>query len=105
MPVQANLLACDAPAPFANGRVFNVGTGHSHTLNDLYAALASILTFRHDAKYGAVRAGDIPHSLANIQRATDELGYVPAVSFHEGLKQTAAWYVEQGTARLTMAHC
>lgn len=41
--VQANLLACHAPEQVANGRVFNVGTGHSHTLTELYEALASTL--------------------------------------------------------------
>ena len=93
--VQANLRACHAPAASANGRVFNVGTGHSHTLNDLYAALASIFRFPHAPKYGPVRAGDIPHSLADISRARQELGYDPAVDFHAGLEKTAAWYVEE----------
>lgn len=93
--VQANLLACTAPSACATGRVYNVGTGDSHTLNDLYAALASSLGFAEAPRYGAVRPGDIPHSLADITRARTELGYNPAVSFREGLQLTAAWYVKE----------
>ncbi len=103
--VQANLLACHAPAPLATGRVYNVGTGHSHTLGELYATLASILGFQQPAQLGSVRPGDIPHSLADIHRATEELGYAPAVSFREGLEKTAAWYVEQGKNDLVLANC
>ncbi len=101
--VQANLRACDAPSQLANGRVYNVGTGNSHTLNDLYNALAQILGFHHGAKYGPVRAGDIPHSLAAIERAQTELGYEPTVSFHEGLEKTAAWYVQENAKSLVGA--
>lgn len=101
--VQANLLACHAPSEYANGRVFNVGTGQSHTLNDLYAALASILGFTQAPKYGPVRAGDIPHSLADISRARAELGYAPAVSFREGLEKTTAWYLQESEKHLAAA--
>lgn len=101
--VQANLKACLAPSEYAYGRVYNVGTGHSHTLNDLYAALAEILDFPHAPKYGSVRAGDIAHSLANIERARKELQYDPGVSFREGLEQTAAWYVSEHAKTLVPA--
>lgn len=93
--VQANLKACHAPSEIATGRVFNVGTGHSHTLNDLYHSLAEILNFPHAPKYGSVRPGDIPHSLADISRARQELGYAPSVDFREGLEKTTAWYVSE----------
>ena len=101
--VQANLLACEAPSEYATGRVFNVGTGHSHTLNDLYAGLASILGFKHAPNYGPVRAGDIPHSLADITRACRELGYEPKVDFRTGLEKTAAWYLKQSATTLVTA--
>src|SRR5216683_31018 len=45
--------------------------------------------------YGPERAGDIKHSLADITRATSELGYQPKAHFHEGLKKTVAWYLEE----------
>ncbi len=93
--VQANLLACAAPKEVATGRVFNVGTGHAHTLNDLYAALATILGFREQAKHGATRAGDVQHSLASIERSSSVLGYKPQADFHAGLEKTVAWYLEE----------
>ena len=91
--VQANLLACAAPDAVATGRVFNVGTGETHTLNDLFVQAADILGFREPALHGPLRAGDILHSQAEIDRARTELGYEPAVSFREGLERTVAWYV------------
>lgn len=93
--VQANLLACTAPAECATGRVFNVGTGHSHTLNQLYATLAEILGFPNPPKYGPVRAGDVQHSLASIERGRRELGYNPQEDFRAGLEQTVAWYLAE----------
>ena len=95
--VNANLLACHAPKEVATGRVFNVGTGHSHTLNELYAALADILGFAAKPKYGPTREGDVQHSLANIDRATRELGYRPQGNFHDGLEKTVAWYLQANT--------
>ena len=93
--VNANLLACLAPSTVATGRVFNVGTGHSHTLNDLYAELASILKFERKPNYGPTRAGDVQHSLASIERAQTELGYKPQADFRLGLEKTVAWYLSE----------
>jgi len=93
--VQANLKACHAPKEFANGRVFNVGTGYSHTLNDLYAALGKILGFTAAPNYGPGRMGDVQHSLASIERGKRELGYEPMTDFHAGLEKTVAWYKEE----------
>jgi nucleoside-diphosphate-sugar epimerase len=97
--VSANLLACVAPSAIATGRVFNIGTGKSHTLNDVYAAIAGELGFREKPKYGPPREGDIRHSLANIDRATAELGYQPIVGFHDGLQKTIAWYVAENETK------
>jgi len=93
--VSANLLACKAPSAVATGRVFNVGTGKAHTLNEVYATIAEHLGFSAAAKYGPERVGDIKHSLANIERAQKELGYQPKVHFHDGLKKTVDWYVSE----------
>jgi nucleoside-diphosphate-sugar epimerase len=91
--VSANLLACLAPSEVATGRVFNIGTGKSHTLNEVYATIADQLGFTAKPRYGPSREGDIQHSLADITRATTELGYQPRAHFHEGLKKTVAWYL------------
>jgi nucleoside-diphosphate-sugar epimerase len=93
--VSANLLACLAPGSVATGRVFNIGTGKSHTLNDVYAAIADQLGFTAKPIYGAPREGDIKHSLADITRATEELRYTPKAQFHEGLRKTVAWYLSE----------
>jgi nucleoside-diphosphate-sugar epimerase len=93
--VSANLLACQAPSTVATGRVFNIGTGKSHTLNEVYAAIAGELGFAAKPNYGPTREGDIKHSLADIARATKELGYQPKAHFHEGLRKTVAWYVAE----------
>jgi nucleoside-diphosphate-sugar epimerase len=92
--VSANLLACEAPSEVATGRVFNVGTGDSHTLNEVYETIASQLGFTEPPIYGPPREGDIKHSLADITRARTELGYQPKVGFEEGLRRTVNWYLE-----------
>lgn len=93
--VNANLLACHAPKEVATGRVFNVGTGHSHTLNQLYQTLAEILGFKAKPTYGPTRTGDVGHSLASIDRASRELGYTPEADFRSGLEKTVAWYLQE----------
>jgi UDP-glucose 4-epimerase len=93
--VSANLLAATAPPEVATGRVFNVGTGNSVTLNEVYDAIAEQLNFKARPNYGPFREGDIKHSLADISRARTELGYEPKAQFHEGLRKTVAWYLEE----------
>src|ERR1700744_3490124 len=101
--VSANLLACLAPSEVATGRVFNIGTGKSHTLNEVYAAIAGQLGFAAKPIYGPERAGDIKHSLADITRATNELGYQPKAHFHAGLQKTVAWYLEEKAKKEVVA--
>lgn len=93
--VQANLLACYAPKEFATGRVYNVGTGESQTLNQLYAKLGRLLDFHASPIYTTERDGDVRHSLANIERARKELGYQAQYGFTDGLQATVQWYVAQ----------
>ena len=95
--VNANLLACVAPDEVATGRVFNIGTGKSQTLNDVYAGIAKILGFSESPIYGPPRQGDIQHSLAGIDRARSELGYQPKDNFFEGLEKTVAWYIAEAS--------
>src|SRR5215472_2624598 len=101
--VNANLLACHAPGSVATGRVFNVGTGKSRTLNEVYEGIASALGFKQPAQYGPERVGDVKHSLASIERAQKELGYVPKADFYEGLEKTVAWYLSQNSKGQTVS--
>ncbi len=101
--VSANLLACLAPGEVATGRVFNIGTGKSHTLNEVYTTIAGQLGFNAKPNYGPEREGDIKHSLADITRATTELGYEPKAHFHEGLRRTVDWYVKTYRNKLSVS--
>lgn len=88
--VQANLLACEAPA--ASGRVFNVGTGDRINLNQVVEALGRISGKPLKPRYDPPRDGDIRDSQADISRARAVLGYEPTVALEEGLQRTFRWY-------------
>jgi nucleoside-diphosphate-sugar epimerase len=90
--VEANLLAAQAPAEKVAGQVFNVATGTRFDLNETCKLLAKLTGYRGEPKYGPEREGDIQHSLADITRAQEALGYKPMVSFEEGLRRTVEWY-------------
>jgi UDP-glucose 4-epimerase len=93
--VNANLLACQAPAAAVAGRVFNAATGKRYALNEMFAILKKITGYRGTPRYGAERVGDIKHSLADISLAGKHLGYKPHVGFEQGLERTVAWYRTQ----------
>ena len=84
--VDATLRACLAPA--APGKVINVGTGKSSTLNQTITLLNTIFGLQVKPQYGPPRMGDVRHSTADISLARAILGYEPLVSFEEGLRRT-----------------
>jgi UDP-glucose 4-epimerase len=90
--VQANLLA--ASAPDVSGQAFNVACGERITLLDLIATLNRLVGRELPIEHSPARAGDVRHSLADIGKARDLLGYAPAVDVAEGLGRTLAWYRE-----------
>jgi UDP-glucose 4-epimerase len=90
--VQANLLACKAPAAQVAGKVFNVATGRRATLNETFKLLQPLTSYSGAPAYAEERGGDIKHSLADISQAEQHLGYKPTVNFEEGLRQTVEWY-------------
>ncbi len=90
--VEANLLACKAPASDVAGRVFNVATGTRVDLNETFQTLKQLIRYKGEMQYGPERAGDVKHSLADLTRAQKGLGYQPKVDFAEGLRRTIAWY-------------
>jgi nucleoside-diphosphate-sugar epimerase len=96
--VEANLLAMKAPASQAAGQVFNVATGTRVDLNETFQLLKNIIGYTGDVKYGPERAGDVKHSLADLSRIEQHLGYKPKVSFEEGLRRTVEWYRGQQKA-------
>lgn len=96
--IQANILALETQNPEAINQIYNVAFGERTTLNQLVGFLKQDLT-EYDAdianvevKHGPNRAGDIPHSLASIDKAKSLLGYKPAHSLESGLKEAVKWY-------------
>ena len=96
--VQMNEKALLTENPNAVNTVYNTAYGDRTTLNDLINYLKEFLT-EYDAKiadveviYGPNRPGDIPHSLASIDKAKKLLGYNPNYSMKEGLKEAVNWY-------------
>lgn len=88
--VTANLLACEAPG--AAGQVFNIACGESYTLLDLVDSLNSILGKSIKPIMEPERAGDVKHSLADIEKARNVLGFAPEIGFHEGLERLVRWF-------------
>jgi UDP-N-acetylglucosamine/UDP-N-acetyl-alpha-D-glucosaminouronate 4-epimerase len=90
--VSANLLASRAETGKVAGKVINVATGRRTDLNQTFLILKKLIGYNGDVKYGPERAGDVKHSLADISRAEQFLGYRPKVDFEEGLSRTVEWY-------------
>jgi len=96
--IQANILAAIADRKDALNQVYNVAYGERTTLNQLYEYIQNIAG-RYDSDilkitiiYGPEREGDIPHSLASIDKARRLLGYSPAYSVSEGLEEAVKWF-------------
>ncbi|MCP2029218.1 UDP-N-acetylglucosamine 4-epimerase [Flavobacterium sp. HSC-32F16] len=96
--IQMNDLAIRTQNQTAINTVYNTAFGDRNTLNDLVKYLKQYLS-EFDPKiadvevtYGENRAGDIPHSLASIEKAKTLLEYNPKYSLQEGLKQAVSWY-------------
>jgi len=98
--IQMNGLAMATENQAAVNTVYNTAFGESTTLNDLVINLKEFLAV-YDPKiatipviHGPNRTGDIPHSLASIDKAKKMLGYQPEFSFKTGLKEAVDWYWE-----------
>ncbi len=96
--IQMNELAMTATNPKALNAIYNTAFGDRTTLTQLVEMLKDYLSV-FDPKianvavlHGPSRAGDIPHSLASIEKAKRLLGYNPQFSIQEGLKEAVAWY-------------
>jgi nucleoside-diphosphate-sugar epimerase len=88
--VEAIKAACIAPK--AEGELFNIATGSRITVNGLVNMVNSLLGKEIQPKYEEARPGDIRHSLADVTKAQEMLGFRPRVSVLDGLKSTLDWY-------------
>jgi UDP-N-acetylglucosamine/UDP-N-acetylgalactosamine 4-epimerase len=96
--IQMNELAMTTTNQAAINNVFNTAYGDRNTLNNLVDYLKEYLS-KYNPKianiaivYGPNRVGDIPHSLASIEKAKKLLGYNPHFSMQQGLQESVKWY-------------
>lgn len=96
--IQINELAMLTQNSDAVGTVYNAAFGDRTTLNDLVRLLKQELSnfdpeiMKIPVVHGANRAGDIPHSLASIEKAKKLLGYQPKFAMQDGLHEAVKWY-------------
>jgi UDP-N-acetylglucosamine 4-epimerase len=96
--IQANEKAMLSENPEAVNTIFNVACGERTDLNTLIDLLKQSLS-KHDkaildieTTYGPLRVGDVPHSLASIDKANKILDYQPQFNLKEGLEEAVEWY-------------
>jgi len=93
-----NLLALTTQNMTAVNTIYNTAYGDRTTLNQLVGYLKEFLTefdfniSQIEIEYGLPRKGDIPHSLASINKARKLLGYNPKYNLREGLNEAITWY-------------
>ena len=96
--IQMNMLAMITTNPAAVNQIYNTAFGERTTLNQLVSHLREFLGEKDPAirdiepTHGPNRAGDIPHSLACIDKAKTLMGYDPKFSMRDGLKVAVDWY-------------
>jgi UDP-N-acetylglucosamine 4-epimerase len=96
--IQMNIRALVTTNPDAINTVYNVAYGERTDLKELIGLLKEYLSAFDPAianievVYGPERQGDVPHSLASIEKAKNNLGYNPEFSIKEGLKEAVTWY-------------
>ncbi|WP_304428451.1 SDR family oxidoreductase [uncultured Duncaniella sp.] len=98
--IQMNMLAMTTTNPEAVNQIYNTAFGERTTLNQLVGYLREFLGAKDsdilniEPTHGPNRAGDIPHSLASIDKAKNLMGYAPKYSMRDGLKEAVDWYWE-----------
>ena len=88
----ANWLGMMVPADRCDGRPINIACHQQTTLNEIYTKLKELLKTDIDPIFADDRPGDVKHSLADITRAKEVLGYEPLVYFSDGLERAIDWY-------------
>ena len=95
--VEANILAATTADPAAFGTAFNIACEQRTTLNELFEAIRDLAGASPDLRpvYEDFRPGDIPHSLASVEKARRILGYAPKILLREGLERSSEWYLRR----------
>jgi len=98
--VQANILAATTDGTDACG-VYNIAFGERTTLNELFQIIRERVSTNHpkavdvQPEYRNFRSGDVRHSLADISKARQSIGYEPQFSVTRGLDMAAVWYMKR----------
>jgi UDP-N-acetylglucosamine 4-epimerase len=96
--IEANIRALTTERTEAVNTIYNVAYGERTTLNEMVMLLKEYLSAYDpkikdvDIEYGPERIGDVPHSLASIEKAEKRLGYAPKFDLKTGLKEAVQWY-------------
>lgn len=93
--VNANILSLFTERKEALDQVYNIACGHQTSLNELFDALRKEAGSELKPVHGPQRTGDVKHSLADISKACQFLGYQPLMTVNEGLTKTFQWYKEK----------
>lgn len=70
----------------------NIGSGAAVRIQDLYSAMCDLSGYARDPRYTAPRAGDVRHSVLDVERARRDLGWSAEVGLRDGLARTIDWY-------------
>ncbi|MGO9952127.1 MAG: SDR family oxidoreductase [Dissulfurispiraceae bacterium] len=103
--IQANILSATTLRKEAHNQVYNIAFGERTTLNELFYMIRRLISDYDDSmkdvmpRYGLERIGDVRHSLADIQKATDLLAYNPVYSVQEGMQKTVEWFYNKRHVR------
>jgi len=98
--VQANIKACLTP-DINKHEVVNIAVGEATTLNQLWKYICAIAGIDLQPQYREERKGDVRHSLANVSKAQQLIGYQPAVTIQKGLQTTVEWYKQSAHSKVT----
>ena len=88
--IHANILAAEATG-VTHGESMNIATSTSFSLLDLVAKINAILGTNIEPIFTDPRAGDVKHSLADVNKAKELIGYEPVTNFDDGLAETVEW--------------
>lgn len=86
--VAANILAAESDV----SGIFNVGTGEGITINELSQLIRTVIDKDIEPIHHEPRPGDVKHSLADITKAKEKLGWEPKIDLKEGLRRCVDWY-------------
>lgn len=90
--VQANVLALFTQEKQALNETYNIACGERITIKELFEELVKVSGVKMKPKFGPDRPGDVRHSLADISKAKNYLGYHPEVKVRQGIASVFKWY-------------